>query len=217
VHLSLVCLVSSHHGKIVESVNVVAPTRQILILWVAGWSWEMITGWRERPADLMWAPNHRQVEGVDDDDLRWVRALPVPMHLSLIDRPFVPHNLISSQESPVSLPKFQVAPRLKILKSSGSKKKPRYTILLSLKSPNKQIPSRFPTGSLWREIPAYSEFLHISWYIYIFISKVLWKECPSMFPKSVVPMETDAHFRALFNISLRFDVHVTMHRRYYVR
>jgi hypothetical protein len=46
----------------------------------------------------------------------------VPMHLGLIDRPFVPHNLITAQESPVPLPKFQMAPRLKILMVSGSKK-----------------------------------------------------------------------------------------------
>jgi len=44
------------------------------------------------------------------------------MHLGLIDGPFVPHNLISAQESHVHLPKFQMAPRLKILMSSGSKK-----------------------------------------------------------------------------------------------
>jgi len=37
----------------------------------------------------------------------------VPMHLGLIDKPFVPHNLISTQESPVPLLKFQMAPRLK--------------------------------------------------------------------------------------------------------
>jgi hypothetical protein len=30
------------------------------------------------------------------------------MHLGLIDRPFVPHNLISAQESPVAFPKFQL-------------------------------------------------------------------------------------------------------------
>ena len=52
----------------------------------------------------------------------WVRALTVAMHLGLIDGPFVPHNLISAQKSPVPLPKFQMAPRLKTLKSSGSKK-----------------------------------------------------------------------------------------------
>jgi hypothetical protein len=33
----------------------------------------------------------------DDDDLQWVQALTVLMHLRLIDRPFVPHNLISVQ------------------------------------------------------------------------------------------------------------------------
>jgi len=46
----------------------------------------------------------------------------VPMHPGLIDRPSVPHNLISAQYSPVPLPKFQMVPRLKILMSSGSKK-----------------------------------------------------------------------------------------------
>jgi hypothetical protein len=46
----------------------------------------------------------------------------VPMHLGLIDGPFVPHNLISTQESPVPLLKFQMAPRLEILMASGSKK-----------------------------------------------------------------------------------------------
>jgi len=46
-------------------------------------------------------------------DLHWVPALTVPMHLGLIDGPFVTHNLISAQESPVPLPKFQMAPGLK--------------------------------------------------------------------------------------------------------
>jgi hypothetical protein len=44
------------------------------------------------------------------------------MHLGLIDRPFVPHNLISTQKSLVPLLKFQMAPRLKILMTFGSKK-----------------------------------------------------------------------------------------------
>jgi hypothetical protein len=49
----------------------------------------------------------------DDDyyDLQWVPALTVPMHLGLTDRPLVPHNLISAQDTPVSLPKFQMDPR----------------------------------------------------------------------------------------------------------
>jgi len=44
------------------------------------------------------------------------------MHLGLIDRPFVPHNLISTWESLVPLLEFQMAPRLKILMASWSKK-----------------------------------------------------------------------------------------------
>jgi hypothetical protein len=36
--------------------------------------------------------------------------------------------------------------------------------------------------------------------IYMFISKALRKEHPSIFPKSGAPMETDAHSRALLNI-----------------
>jgi len=55
-------------------------------------------------------------------DLHWVRALRASMYLSLIDWPFVPHNMISAQESPVPLLKFQMATKLKILMSSGSKK-----------------------------------------------------------------------------------------------
>jgi hypothetical protein len=68
----------------------------------------------------------------------------VPMHLGLIDRPFVPHNLISAQYSPVPLLKFQMAPKLKILMSTGSKKEPRYTYSFLSKSTGKQAPSRFP-------------------------------------------------------------------------
>ena len=56
------------------------------------------------------------------------------MHLGLIDMPFVPHNLISTQENSVPLLKFQMAPRIKILLASGSKKEPRYTLLVSQKS-----------------------------------------------------------------------------------
>jgi len=44
------------------------------------------------------------------------------MHLGLTNKPFVPHNLITVQESPAVLLKFQMAPILKVLMSSGSKK-----------------------------------------------------------------------------------------------
>jgi len=63
----------------------------------------------------------------------------VPMHLGLKNGPFVPHNLISVQESPVPLLKFHMAPRLRFLMSSGSKKKePRYTYLSAAKASHSQ-------------------------------------------------------------------------------
>jgi hypothetical protein len=87
----------------------------------------------------------------DDDDYYYsyyyfhgVRAPMVPMHLGHIDGPFVPHNLITAQYSPVPLPKLQLAPRLKILISSGSKKGTQIYCSFLYKSPGKRIPSRFP-------------------------------------------------------------------------
>jgi hypothetical protein len=44
-------------------------------------------------------------------DLHWVRAFTVLMYLRHMDRPFVPHYLILAQDSPVHLPKFQMAPQ----------------------------------------------------------------------------------------------------------
>jgi hypothetical protein len=66
------------------------------------------------------------------------------MHLGLIDRPYVPHNLVSTQEGPVPLLQLQTAPSLKILMSSGSKKGTQIYFFFSLKNPGKQTPSRFP-------------------------------------------------------------------------
>jgi uncharacterized protein YgfB (UPF0149 family) len=40
-------------------------------------------------------------EEKEEEDLHWVQALTVLMHLGLTDRPCVPHNLISANESPV--------------------------------------------------------------------------------------------------------------------
>ena len=76
---------------------------------------------------------------------------------------------------------------------------PRYTILFFSKSPGKRIPSRFQMGSLWRDTRLQGIFTYLL--IYLFISKALRKEHPSMFPKSRDPMETDAYSRALLNIS----------------
>ena len=120
--------------------------------------------------------------------------------MHLIDGPFVPHNLISTQDSPVPLPKFQMAPRLKILLSSGSKKGTQIYYPFLSKSPGKRIPSSFPNGApMDRDTRLQCIFTYLL--IYFFISKALEKEGPSMFPKSGAPMETEAHSRALLNIS----------------
>jgi hypothetical protein len=95
---------------------------------------------------------------VADDDLHWVRALTILMHVGLIDKPLVPHNLISAQESPSPLPKFQTIRRLKIVMSSGSKKG---TIFFQ-KVPASESPPGSPTGPLWREMPADRTFILIS-------------------------------------------------------
>jgi hypothetical protein len=69
------------------------------------------------------------------------------MGSSLIDRPFVSQNLISTQESPVSLPKLQMAQGLKILMFSGSKKGTKIYSPFSQKVPASESPSKFPCGS----------------------------------------------------------------------
>jgi hypothetical protein len=81
-------------------------------------------------------------------NLQWVWAPTFPMHLDLIDRPFVPQKLIPAEQSPVPLPKLLMAPRHKILMSSGSKKGTQiYYPFLSKKSVKVkplQIPERGP-------------------------------------------------------------------------
>jgi len=127
----------------------------------------------------------------------WVRALTVPMHLGLIYEPFVPHNLISAQDSPVPLPRFQMAPRLKILMSSGSKEGTQIYHSFLSKSPGKRIPSRSPHG-VPMERDTRLQGIFTSLLIYLFISKALRQNGPSMFPKSGAPMEIDAHLQSLF-------------------
>jgi len=82
----------------------------------------------------------------------------VPMHLGLIDRPFVPHNLISTQGSPVPLLKFQMAPKLKILIASGSKKGNQIYFSFLSEVPANEPPPGSLTGSLWRGRPVYRAF-----------------------------------------------------------
>jgi hypothetical protein len=104
------------------------------------------------------------------------------MHLGLTDRPFVTHNLISVQKSPVPLPKFQMAPRLKILMSYGSEKGTQIYYPFLSKSPSKQIPSRFPNRALMeRDTRLQGIFTYLL--IYLFISKALRKKCPLHVPQ----------------------------------
>ena len=129
-------------------------------------------------------------------DKHWGRAITVPMHLGLIDGPFVPHNLISAQESPLPLPEFQMAPRLKVLMSSESKKRTQIFFPFLSKSPGQRIPFRFPNGARTDRDTRLQGFC-----TYLLISKALRKERPSMFPKSGAPKETDALSRPLTYLS----------------
>jgi len=72
----------------------------------------------------------------------------VLMHLGLIDRFFVHHNLISTQESPAPLLKFWMAPRLKILVASGSKKGTQICFSFLSKVPANEPPPGSPTRPL---------------------------------------------------------------------
>jgi len=67
----------------------------------------------------------------------WVRGLSAPMHLGLNRGAFcAPYRIMGA-----------VAPRLKILMTSGSKKGTQIYYFFSLKSPSKQTLSRFPSGA----------------------------------------------------------------------
>jgi len=89
-----------------------------------------------------------------------------------------------------------MAPRLKIVMSSGPKKGTQIHFHFLSKSPGKRIPSRFPNGA-----PVERDTRLQGICTYLFISKAQRKERPSMFPTSGGPMETDAHSRALLSIS----------------
>jgi len=118
------------------------------------------------------------------------------MHLGLIDRPFVPHNLISTQEGPVPLLQFQMAPRLKIVMSSGSKKGTQIYFFFSLKNPGKRTLSRLPNRvPMDRDTHLLGICISLENLIKIPLNKkALRKKCTSMFPKSGAPMEADTHF-----------------------
>jgi hypothetical protein len=58
------------------------------------------------------------------------------------------HNLISTQESPVPILKFQMALRLKMLTASGSKKGTQIYYSFLSNAPANEPPPGFPTGPL---------------------------------------------------------------------
>jgi len=108
-------------------------------------------------------------------DWHWVQALTVPIQLGLKDGPFLPRNPLSAQKGPVPLPKLQMAPRLKILMSSGSKKGTQIYYPFPSESPGKQIPSRFPSMAP-AETDTRLQGICTPLLIYLFISKALRKE-----------------------------------------
>jgi hypothetical protein len=102
----------------------------------------------------------------------------IPMHLDLIDWLFVPHNLISAQESPVPLPKFQIAPRLQILMSSGSKNRTQIYYPFLSKSPGKRIHLQVPQQGC-----PLTDHFYISLDISLYLKalrkeRTLWKQTP---------------------------------------
>jgi hypothetical protein len=121
------------------------------------------------------------------------------MYLGFIDILVVPHNLVPFQESPVPLLKFQMVLRLEILKFSGSKKELKYIFLFSQKVPTSKSSLVSPAWPLWRWIRAH-RYIFTYLLIYLFTSKALSKGYPSLFTKSVAPIEADAHSRGLRNI-----------------
>jgi hypothetical protein len=114
------------------------------------------------------------------------------MHLGLTDGPYVPHNLISTQESPVPILKFQMAPRLKNLMSSGSKKGTQIHFSFLSKIPADEPPPGSPkAGPLWREIPVYRAFcISLEYLIKILLNTKALKICtPPFSPKIRAPIK----------------------------
>jgi hypothetical protein len=76
---------------------------------------------------------------------------------------------------------------------------PRYILIFSQDVSASEYTPGSPTGPLWREISVYrTYFISVDMSLYLRDPK---KVRPFMFPKSGAPMETDAHSKALLNIS----------------
>ena len=128
----------------------------------------------------------------------------VLMHLGLIDRP---HNLISAQESPVPLLKFQMAPKLKILMSSGSKKGTQIYFFFALKKSWQMNLIQVSQEDLYGEkYPFTGNFcILLKTLIKIPLNKKFFfpflkgpkKRVPLHVPQNWGPMEADTHFQSL--------------------
>ena len=125
--------------------------------------------------------------------------------------PLCPIILISAQGSPVPLIKFQMAPRVKLLMSSGSKgKEPRCTFFFSLKSPSKWTPSRFPNGPYGESCPLQGLFyisliflikIPLNTEIFPLSQRSYKKSVPSCSPKAGPLWKQTPISRALLSIS----------------
>jgi hypothetical protein len=99
--------------------------------------------------------------------------------------------MISPQQSPVPLLKFQMTPRFKILMSSGYKKETQIYYPFHSKSPGKRIPSRFSNGDPMERDTRLQGIFYVSLNLSRFIipSESLLRDPPhSMFPNRV-PMD----------------------------
>jgi len=140
------------------------------------------------------------------------------MHVGLIDWPFVPHNLISTQESPVPLLKIQMAPRLKILMASGFKKGMQVYVFFSLRSPGQWTPSRFPNRApMKRDTHLQSICISLKNLIKIHLNKkALRKKRPSMFPKLGPIWKQMPIFRPCLMYLSGFDILLTVHLNIFI-
>ena len=106
-------------------------------------------------------------------DLHWVRALTVLIHLGLMAL-CAPYSDISSGD-PCPVTKFQMAPRLKILMSSGSKKGIQLYYPFLSKSPVKRIPTRFPNWApMGRDTRLQGIFTSVLVYLFLSFPQSSW-------------------------------------------
>ena len=80
----------------------------------------------------------------------------VSKHLGLIDRPSVPHNLISDQESPFPLPKLQMAPDVNSYVPWVQESNPDI-LSFSLKKSQQANPLQVPQWGPYGEVCPYPE------------------------------------------------------------